>query len=191
VETDDGAAFNGDSLPDLTHLNNANMATPPVGRRPRMQMYLFENFVGAPFRDVNGGDDASVVYHEYTHGMSNRLIADGSAAGGLQAVQSAAMGEGWRDWYAKDYLADQILGLDTPADGEIDMGAYVDTGHNIRTQPIDCSVGSATAPCHGGYTYGDFAALGGAVDPHNAGEIWGETLWDIRKLLGSDVAEAI
>jgi len=202
VHTDDGAngvpPKAGDPAPDFpnnAHLNNANMTTLP-GQAPVMQMYLFIHIPGdppnlVPFRDVNGGDDASVVYHEYTHGMSNRLIADGSAAGGLQAVQSAAMGEGWSDWYAKDYLADQILGLDTPADGEIDMGAYVDTGHNIRTQPIDCSIGSTTGECHGGYTYGDFAALGGAADPHKAGEIWGETLWDIRKLLGSEVAEAI
>jgi hypothetical protein len=161
-----------------------------------MQMYLFIHIPGVPpnfvpFRDVNGGDDASIVYHEYTHGMSNRLIADGTAGGGLRAPQSAAMGEGWSDWYAKDFLVNQFPQLDTAADGEIDMGAYVDTGHNIRNQPIDCSVGSTTAPCVGGYTYGDFAALGGTVDPHNAGEIWGETLWDIRKLLGSEVAEAI
>ena len=202
VHTDDGAngvpLQAGDPAPDFpndAHLNNANMTTLP-GQAPIMQMYLFIHIPGdppnlVPFRDVNGGDDPSIVYHEYTHGMSNRLIADGSAAGGLQAVQSAAMGEGWSDWYAKDFLIDQFPALDTAADGEVDMGAYVDTGHNIRTQPIDCSVGSTTLPCLGGYTYGRFAALGGAADPHKAGEIWGETLWDIRKLLGSDVAEAI
>jgi extracellular elastinolytic metalloproteinase len=202
VNTDDGAngvpptpADPPPAFPDGDHLDNANMTTLP-GQAPVMQMYLFIHIPGTPpssvpFRDVNGGDDASIVYHEYTHGMSNRLIADGTAGGGLQNRQSAAMGEGWSDWYAKDFLVDQFPALDTAADGEIDMGAYVDTGHNIRTQPLDCSVGAPTPPCLGGYTYGDFNALAGAVDPHNAGEIWGETLWDIRKLLGSQVAEAI
>ena len=37
-----------------------------------MQMYLWGN-TGA-FRDVNSGDDAAILYHEYTHGLSNRLI---------------------------------------------------------------------------------------------------------------------
>ena len=52
---------------------------------------------------MNGGDDAAVVYHEYAHGLSNRLItyADGW---GLDAFQSGAMGEGWSDWYAMDFL---------------------------------------------------------------------------------------
>ncbi len=27
-------------------------------------------------RDVNGADDAHIVYHEYTHGLSNRLVTD-------------------------------------------------------------------------------------------------------------------
>ena len=44
---------------------------PEPCRAPQMQMYLF----GGPRHDVNGGDDAEIVYHEYTHGLSNRLVA--------------------------------------------------------------------------------------------------------------------
>ncbi len=45
------------------------------------------------------------------------------------------MGEGWSDWYAKDFLVNQFPALDTPADGEVDMGAYIDaTPNRIRTQ---------------------------------------------------------
>jgi len=199
VQTDDGADINA-GFPDLLHIDNANMVTPPDGQRPRMQMYLFVN-AGAqsPFRDVNGGDDAAVVYHEYTHGMSNRLIKDATGAGALDLAQPAAMGEAWSDWYAKDLVIAENPGIDTAADGEVNMGAYVDTGRQIRTEAMDCSVDSAAAGCPGvpslgipgGYTYGEFGALGGATDPHSASEIWGETLWDIRKLLGSEVAKAI
>jgi hypothetical protein len=198
VQTDDGANLNA-GFPDLLHIDNANMVTPPDGQRPRMQMYLFVN-AGAqsPFRDVNGADDAAVVYHEYTHGLSNRLITDATGAGALDLAQPAAMGEAWSDWYAKDLVVKDNPGIDSAADGEIDMGAYVDAAHQIRSQPIDCSIGSTSPRCvgtaatgPGGYTYADFSVLGGATDPHVAGEIWGETLWDLRKLLGSDVTEAI
>ena len=62
--------------PDADHIDNANMSTPPDGQPPLMQMYL-SHAPGAPwgsqagqnpFLPANGGDDASLVYHEYTHG---------------------------------------------------------------------------------------------------------------------------
>ena len=70
-----------DGLPDGGHVDNANMDTPPDGTSPRMQMYLFHQ-PGTiypdqdPFIASNGGDEADVVYHEYTHGLSNRLVVD-------------------------------------------------------------------------------------------------------------------
>ena len=36
-----------------------------------MAMFLFFNRHTRHFRDVNGGDDAAIVYHEYTHGLSS------------------------------------------------------------------------------------------------------------------------
>jgi hypothetical protein len=108
VESDDGADGPG-GLPDDDHVDNANMSTPPDGQSPRMQMYLFKNGTlsdgtPSPFRDVNGGDDASIVYHEYTHGLSSRLITDSDGVEAVNSAQSGAMGEAWSDWYAKDFL---------------------------------------------------------------------------------------
>ena len=49
----------------------------------------------------------------------------------------------------------------------------------IRTQPMDCPVGSTLGPCHGtpgagpgGYTYGDFGKVFGGPEVHADGEIW-------------------
>jgi hypothetical protein len=198
VQTDNGANVAA-GLPGAGDTDQADMTTPPDGIPPRMQMYLFRNGPGSPFRAVNGGDDASIVYHEYTHGLSNRLITDASGLGALNAPQSAAMGEGWSDWYAKDLVVREGLQPDTAADGEVDMGAYVDAIPNrIRSQPLDCPVGSLSARCPGaplagpgGYTYGDFGRIAGAPETHADGEIWGETLWDVRRALGSDVSEAL
>ena len=46
------------------------MYTPPDGKSPIMQLQLWNRDA----RNINAGDDASIVYHEYTHGLSNRLI---------------------------------------------------------------------------------------------------------------------
>src|SRR5206468_156958 len=101
-ENDDGANTDGSGGPDQDHTNNANMATEQDGVAPRMQMYLFSSGDGSV--DSNGGDEADVVYHEYTHGLSNRLITDAQGFPRLDGEESGAMGEGWSDWYAMDYL---------------------------------------------------------------------------------------
>jgi hypothetical protein len=193
VETDDGAnTANG--FPDANHIDNANMSTPPDGQSPRMQMYLFENTPTSPFREVNGGDDASVVYHEYAHGLSNRLVTDADGSGALNSAQAGAMGEAWSDWYAKDFLNNEGLQADDPdVPGQVDMGAYVDaTPHQIRNQALDCPVASGPPACPGtptagagGFTYGDFGRIGPGPEVHNDGEIWAETLWDLRTALDS------
>ncbi|WP_156027995.1 M36 family metallopeptidase [Candidatus Solirubrobacter pratensis] len=186
INTDDGA----NSL-DLAHLDNANMATPPDGSSPRMQMYLFRN--GAGYRQVNGGDDAAIVYHEYTHGLSGRLVTDAGGSAALNSAQAGAMGEAWSDWYAMDYLVDEHIATDTSAPGEIDVGEYTDsTPHTLRTQPADCPVGAPSPACpKGGYTYGDFGKVLGRPEVHADGEIWLETLWDLRTAVGSERAEQL
>jgi hypothetical protein len=206
VETDDGAATGADGNPDDEHIDNANMATLADGQSPVMQMYLFERVddppgapVESPFRDVNGGDDAAIVYHEYTHGLSNRLVVDADGVGALNTAQAGAMGEAWSDWYAKDLLHNEGHQPDTAAPGEVDMGVYVDSEpHRIRTQALDCPVGAAATACPGtagagpgGYTYGDFGRIEAGPEVHSDGEIWGEALWDLRGALGSEVTEAI
>jgi hypothetical protein len=182
--------------------DNANMSTPPDGQSPRMQMYLFN----APFPAVNGGDDASIVYHEYTHGLSNRLV-DPLNAVGLEANQSGAMGEAWSDWYAMDYLVAHGLVTDTATDGEVVVGEYAtgDPVHGIRNQALDCRVNSLAAACGGsanaghagGFTYADLGHVTGydastpAFEVHADGEIWGETLWDLRTALGATTARML
>ncbi|HEV7242027.1 MAG TPA: M36 family metallopeptidase [Thermoanaerobaculia bacterium] len=70
--------------------NNANFATPADGSRPRMQMYLWNT--ATPNRD--GDIDADVVFHEYGHGLTWRMI--GSMSGGL----AGSIGEGMSDTVA-------------------------------------------------------------------------------------------
>jgi hypothetical protein len=199
----DGANTDG-GLPDANHVDNANMNTPPDGIPPRMQMYLFHQ-PGTLFPDEdpfiagNSGDEADIVYHEYTHGLSNRLVVDASGISTLGNIQAGSMGEAWSDWYALDFLVKQGFFTDSAADGELRVGPYVGWGNDlIRTQPIDCPVGSTSVNCPGtpgggpgGYTYGDFGRIIGRPEVHADGEIWVETLWDLRKALGSNLTESL
>jgi extracellular elastinolytic metalloproteinase len=193
AKTGDAGSTLGSNMPDDAHLSNANMFTPPNGQSPTMQMYLFTNFGGGdPTPDVNGGDDASVVYHEYTHGLSSRLITYSNGWSALDTPQAGALGEAWSDWYAMDYLVGQGFAPDTASDGEVVLDLYVGNGGGtLRTEGLDCPVGSGSASCpgfggagSGGYTYGDFGNVVTGPEVHADGEIWGQTLWDLRTVVG-------
>ncbi len=197
---DTGAAgqFLGLHMPNVNHVNNANMFTPPDGHSPIMQMYLFTSFTGNintdPTPDVNGGDDATVVYHEYAHGLSNRLITYADGWGALDSFQSGAMGEAWSDWYAMDFLVGEGFAPNTGAAGDVKLDRYV--GNNrptLRTEGLDCLVAPATSACpggdstgsQGGYTYGDMGRIwSGGPEVHADGEIWAQTLWALRQAVG-------
>jgi extracellular elastinolytic metalloproteinase len=167
-----------------------------------MQMYLFPDpAAGAadPFIPSNGGDEADVVYHEYTHGLSNRLVVDALGNSTLGNIQAGSMGEAWSDWYAMDFLTNLGFQSDTPDPGDVRIGNYVGAGADlIRTQPMDCPVGTTSPKCPGtpgagpgGYTYGDFGRIIGRPEVHADGEIWGETLWDLRTAIGTRKAESL
>jgi extracellular elastinolytic metalloproteinase len=198
----DGAAVDG-GLPDGSHIDNANFATPPDGIAPTMQMYLFHQpgFDSAddPFVPASGADEAGIVYHEFTHGLSHRLIVDATNVPAMDSTQGGSMGEAWSDWYAMDMLVGQGLIKDTAADGDVRLGEYTAAGQDLyRTQPLDCTVGSKSAKCTGGatphtggYTYGDFGKVIGRPEVHADGEIWAETLWQLRGALGQNISESI
>jgi extracellular elastinolytic metalloproteinase len=194
AEALDGANGPG-GLPDSRHLNNANMSTPPDGQSPRMQMYLFKITNAGNITAANTADDASVVYHEYTHGLSNRLVTFPNGNSGLTTEQAAAMGEGWSDWYAMDYLYSHGF-----ASGPVNIGFFMNGNRSaqpnsgtLRTEPMNCRPGSPTttdggAPCHGppqlgdgGYTFGDYGKIVGHPEVHADGEIWAQMLWALRE----------
>lgn len=151
---------------DGSGTNNANFATPPEGQRPRMQQYLFT----APNPDRDSSVDSDVVFHEYGHGISNRLIGNGSTA--LQGTQSGAMGEGWSDYWA------------TTINNDGAMGEYV-VNNTIGIRRAAYTVPSATI--HD--SYADVGNQGFEV--HNDGEVWAAALWDLRAQLGKAITDSI
>ena len=151
---------------DGSGTNNANFATPPDGSRPRMQQYLFTS----PNPDRDSSVDGDVVFHEFGHGISNRLI--GNASGALSGIQSGAMGEGWSDYWA----------ITMNGDGAV--GEYVTNNVNgIRRAAY--SVPAATV--HD--SYADICFRGCQV--HADGEVWAATLWDLRTQLGAATTDLL
>jgi extracellular elastinolytic metalloproteinase len=197
AQVDDGSkteTISGfEDFPDCDHINNAYVIPVPDGLSMFMQVYLWSNACSTSFvsaNDVNAADDALIIDHEYTHGMTNRLVTDGAGFPAMNGWQPGAMDEGFADWYSLDYLVGRGLEADTALPGELEGGGYEQTP--LRSQPWDCPVGAAASACPGagaagtgGYTYGDFAKIffdGSNLGPevHADGEIWVETLWDLR-----------
>jgi extracellular elastinolytic metalloproteinase len=192
-----GADLRGNGKPAL--LNNSTMYAPPDGRPGLMSLYLFRRTQEdreVPAADAAG--DASVIFHEYTHGLSARLVTmpDGSEA--LFGPQSGALSEGWSDWYALDALVADGYQVDTGA-VDVPMGVWVSGGEGVRFQFADCRVGDADAGCPdtpggagpGGLTYADFGDVYTRPEVHSDGEIWLQTLWELRGRLGSHVTESL
>lgn len=129
-------------------LNNADFATPSDGSPPRMQMYLWTQ--SNPQRD--GDLDSDIVYHEYGHGLTWRMI------GGMSGTVAGAIGEGMSDVVA-------ILFNNDDAVGEYSFANP--TG--IR------SARYANHP-------DTLANFNGSRGVHRNGELYAATVWDIWEL---------
>ena len=130
-----------------------------------------------PFGAYDGANDAGLVFHEVTHGLSERLVTDAAGFGALSSAQAGAIGEGTSDFYAMDYLVDEGIEPDDPDAADVRLGRYLDDGSpiGVRFQPID--------QVDGGYTYADFGDVLGIPEVHADGEIWAQTLWSLRAAL--------
>lgn len=190
VQTMDGGST-ADGLPDGGHVNNANFNTPPDGQAPIMQMYL--NY--SPYLAASSSNAFDNIGHEFTHGLSNRLVVDSGGNSTLNSYQAGGMGEGWGDFYSFDYLlAHHLIKNDPKKSGELMYDRYLSKDRAYtRSQAIDCAVGDDARLCKqvdgvgvGGYTYGDIPGQL-TTEVHAAGEVWAQTLWDLHEKLDHGV----
>ncbi len=146
--------------------NNASMTVPPDGHFGRMQMRLFNYTTPARSSSLDNG----IIAHEFAHGVTIRLTGGPNNSSGLSSLQSAAMGEGWSDFFALLFTqttsdtAQQGRGIGTYL-----LGQLAD-GPGMRTQKYSYDMSINTL------TFGDIA---GQTDPHVMGEVWAATLWDL------------
>jgi len=139
----------------------ANMLTLVDGSRPVMNMGLVTS------TGRHTAFDSTVVFHEFMHGVTNRLVGGPLNDRALEQPQSGGMGEGWGD-----YIACTINNVDV-------VGAWVVNRPNgIRQFRYDSNF-----PDH-------FGKIGtGRYDAvHNIGEIWCATLLEINRKIGKLLA---
>lgn len=158
---------------DGSGTNNANFATPPDGSRPRMQQFLFTQGTTSLADDRDSSQDGDVVFHEFGHGVSNRLVGGPSNTSCLGGTQAGAMGEGWSDYWAATFYND----------GRIGDYATGNTVNGIRRAAY-------TVPANAIHdSYADVGNQGFQV--HRDGEVWAATLWDLRNELGAAITDRI
>jgi uncharacterized protein (TIGR03437 family) len=150
----------------------------PEGMSPRLQVgfgpgLIVEGDGGSNpnLDDVDISYDGSVIVHEYAHGVIDRLVGGpeepSCLAGGLQ---SAALAEGWADYFAISFFDDPVLG----------GYAAQDAVRGLRRQSYAGST----------LTYGDFGS-DGLINPRNEGEIWASALWELRSRIGAAALDAL
>jgi hypothetical protein len=167
AETLRGALLNPTETSQLVR-NNAFFSSALEGTQPLLAMLMWTLFVNGQIVELDSSYDAGVIIHEYTHGVSTRLVATDNSFG-LRSTQGGGMGEGWSDFFAMSFLN----GADKPLSGPYPTGAYI-TGRSrgVRTYPYSTSFD--TDPL----TFGDIQYNS---EVHALGTVWCSILWDMRQ----------
>ena len=192
------------ALPDLRHIDNANFATPPDGQPPTMQMYLLHEPGASPAQDPFIAAMPARTRRTSSTTSTPTACPTGwsptpTATRRWTPSRAASMGEAWSDWYALDYLVNQGLDQGQPGTpGDVDVGDVrrraATTGIRSRADRLPGRLHGRGLPRHQGTGRGrlhlrrlrpDLRRTG---DVHAAGEIWAQTLWDLRGALGSRAA---
>lgn len=196
-------------IQDISSTNGANFSTPADGGRPRMQMFIWTG--STPDRD--GALDGTVVLHEVTHGLTNRLHGNVT---GLGSNMSRGMGEGWSDFYALAMLSEpsddrlgthvvggyvtfHLLGGTPPFEANYYYGlrrfptaVWASRGPNgLPHNPLtwryvnnDCNTLIGTTTSNPNSAYPRGPIGALTCDQiHNLGELWNVTLWEVRDQL--------
>ncbi len=169
-------------FPNFAGRDNANQFTPSDGVAPTTNMFLWQSIPGSFYAPCVDGDyDMSVVGHEYTHMISNRMVAGPDQR--LQGLQANAMGESWSDYVATEQLFEYGL-IPAGQTNPFAVGAYVtsDQVAGIRNYGMNHS------PLNYSDVGYDFACTTNAASEcvllgqvHADGEIWSATLFDLRQ----------
>jgi extracellular elastinolytic metalloproteinase len=147
-----------------------------------MKMFLADTAVNVTMKkgaQLDGDNDAGVMCHEYTHGISNRLTGGPQNVTCLQNKEE--MGEGWSDYMALMTTTNWTTATVNDGPKKRPIGTYVlgqgIDGAGIRYYPYssDLSVNPWTYDSMALSTRFSNGLL--TYDPHVVGEVWCNMLW--------------
>jgi hypothetical protein len=171
--------------PSYQGRDNANQITLQDGIPGITNMYLWQPIAAGFYSPCVDGDyDMSVIGHEYTHAISNRMVGGPDAS--LTGNQARAMGESWSDLTAVEYLAEYGF-VPTGGENPFAVGPYV-TGNGetgirnfaMNASPLNYSDVGYDFACNTDTVTGFCAS---ASQVHADGEIWSAANFDIRQAL--------
>ena len=188
-----GNVQNGATLPTEAGLtrDNANQVTLPDGLPGITNQYLFQPIAAGFYAPCTDGDlDAAIYGHEYTHAITGRMVAGPDS--GISGAQGGAMGEGWSDMVAVEYLNEYGHVPTIKGENPFAVGVYA-TGNKetairnyaMNNNPLNYSNIGYDIVC-------DASLVGPPVEPncedaesqvHADGEIWGGTGFELRQAL--------
>jgi extracellular elastinolytic metalloproteinase len=155
----------------------ANMLTLADGVRAEMNMGLVAGGINR-----HTAFDSDVVFHEFVHGVTNRLVGGRLDARGLREPQSRGMGEGWSDYFALSIQNCLALIKDPEAREKTVTGDWVVKRPNgIRLAPYDDNYPA---------TFGDVGS-GDYDEEHAVGEIWCAALMKLNRDFGAAIGDKI
>lgn len=150
--------------------------------------------------DRDGSLDQQIVFHEWGHYISNRLIGNGS---GLNANQCGGMGEGWGDFNAMMLTvreADTGTASNSNWNGAYGLATYATSGvpyngstnngyyYGIRRYPYSTDMVNINPLTFKHIANGNPLPVGPPVafgatgtnnaEVHNTGEVWTSMLWE-------------
>ena len=167
----------GDPISTYTHfgsagafsasLNNAFYTTRRGGEDGSPSMIAM--FLGSAAGVISDGAyDSEVMVHEYTHGVSTRLVRR------LSGHHGGAMGEAWSDFFSLEFTVPE----GAPPDGVYAVGEYLfqSFGPGLRSRPYSTNMEENPI------TFADMGKLGQGQVPaiHQDGGIWVQALWEMR-----------
>jgi extracellular elastinolytic metalloproteinase len=157
--------------PTFLGRDNANQITLQDGTPGITNQYLFQPIAGAFYSPcADGALDMSIVGHEYTHAISNRMI--GGPDEGISSEQGGAMGESWGDLIGAEYMFSHRYrtGANPWAVGPYATG---NKQRGIRDYAINRNP----------LNYSDYGFDSTGNEVHADGEIWNGTQWEVRQAL--------
>ncbi|KAJ3358538.1 Fungalysin/Thermolysin Extracellular metalloproteinase 5 [Allomyces javanicus] len=152
---------------DFSGVNNALFGTPPDGQSPTTLQFIFT--YTDPTRD--GVYDLVIPFHEFFHGVSNRLTGGPANTDCLPDGEAGGMGEGWSDIFSviAIHLDDPAITRNTP----VPVATYVRGNSNgIRKYPYSTDL--AINP-----SVYSFLAQAEYQESHRMGEVWASMLFEI------------
>ncbi len=173
--------------------DNAGMTTYDEGGNPSLNLGVFTG----PNPDRESALDAEIIVHEYCHGLSNRLIGDGT---GMSSLQSKGMGEGWSDFYALAltsastdnlngnyakgaYASYRVWGTDYQANYYSGIRRYPYTTDLTKNPLTFKDIDPEQADPHVGIPINPSLVGFPAHEVHMQGEVWCSMLWEMRARL--------